>query len=107
MSWRSGLPDGAPGQGLRTAAIGESLTALAPDGGLTSAEAAARLSRYGPNELPRARRTPLWRMIFGQLRDPLVIVLLVAVVLTLATGDWTDAGVIAAVIVLNTAAGVT
>jgi len=79
----------------------------APDGGLSSAEAAARLARNGPNELPRASRTPLWRMIFGQLRDPLVVVLLVAVVLTLATGDWTDAGVIAAVIVLNTAAGVT
>jgi len=31
-------------------------------------------------------------MILGQLRDPLVVVLLVAAVLTLAAGDWTDAG---------------
>ena len=42
-----------------------------------------------------------------QLRDPLVMVLLVAAVLTLATGDWTDAGVILLVIVVNTTAGVT
>ena len=54
----------------------------APTGGLSSAEAADRLARYGPNELPRARRTPLWRLVAGQLRDPLILVLLAAVVLT-------------------------
>jgi P-type Ca2+ transporter type 2C len=46
-------------------------------------------------------------MMVGQLRDPLVIMLLVAVVLTLATGDWKDAGVILLVIAVNTTAGVT
>jgi len=40
------------------------------------------------------------------MRDPLVVVLLVAAVLTLATGDWTDASVILLVIVVNTTAGV-
>jgi Ca2+-transporting ATPase len=99
MSQRSGPSAGAP-------VTGPSLS-VTPDGGLSSAEAAARLARYGPNELPRARRTPLWRMIASQLRDPLVIVLLVAAVLTLATGDWTDAGVIVVVIVVNTTAGLT
>jgi Ca2+-transporting ATPase len=102
MSQRSGPSVGAPGHGRGTASI-----ASAPDGGLSSAEAAARRARYGPNELPRARRTPLWQMILGQLRDPLVIVLLVAALLTLATGDWTDAGVIVLVIVVNTTAGLT
>jgi P-type Ca2+ transporter type 2C len=101
MSQRSGM-SAAPGQGR-----GAVPRAQAREGGLSSAEAAARLARYGPNELPRARRTPLWRMIADQARDPLVIVLLVAVALTLATGDWTDAGVILVVIVVNTAAGVT
>jgi P-type Ca2+ transporter type 2C len=74
--------------------------------GLSSAEAADRLARYGPNELPRARSTPLWRLIAGQLRDPLILVLIVAAALTLATGDWTDAGVILLVIVVNTSVGV-
>jgi Ca2+-transporting ATPase len=68
MSQRSGPVAGAPGQGRGTVPFAE-----APDGGLSSAEAAARLARYGSNELPRARRTPLWRMIAGQVRDPLVI----------------------------------
>ena len=87
MSQPSGTSAGAPGQGRGTALVTE-----APDGGLSSAEAAERLARYGPNELLRARGTPLWQMILGQLRDPLVVVLLIAAVLTLATGDWTDAG---------------
>jgi Ca2+-transporting ATPase len=65
-----------------------------PDGGLSAAEAAERLVCYGPNEMPPARRTPVWRMIAGQVHGPLVIVLLVAAALTVATGDWTDAGVI-------------
>ena len=98
MNARSGRSSGLGGAG--PAVVG-------PDGGLSSAEAAARLVRYGPNELPRARRTRLWQMILGQVRDPLVVVLLVAAVLTLATGDWTDAGVILLVIVVNTAAGLT
>ena len=48
----------------------------------------------------------MWRRIAGQLRDPLILVLLVAAVLTLATGDWTDAAVILLVIVVNTSVGV-
>ncbi len=74
--------------------------------GLSSAEAELRLRRNGPNELPQARRIPLWSLIAAQLRDPLILVLLVAAVLTLATGDWTDASVILFVIVVNTTVGV-
>ncbi|HVB41942.1 MAG TPA: cation-transporting P-type ATPase [Streptosporangiaceae bacterium] len=75
-------------------------------GGLTSAEAAARLASDGPNVLPVARPVRLWRRIVAQLGDPLILVLLVAAVLTTATGDWTDASVILLVIVVNTTVGV-
>ncbi|HUZ37801.1 MAG TPA: cation-transporting P-type ATPase [Streptosporangiaceae bacterium] len=74
--------------------------------GLSSVEAAARLARDGQNVLPPARRVPLWRRVGAQLRDPLVLVLLAAAVLTIATGDWTDASVILLVIVVNTTVGV-
>ncbi|MGA0121783.1 MAG: cation-transporting P-type ATPase [Gaiellales bacterium] len=33
--------------------------------GLTSAEAATRLVRDGPNLLPAARRTPAWRRLLA------------------------------------------
>lgn len=90
--------------GLSTARVSAAATAAE---GLSSAEAAERLGRSGPNALPRARATPAWRLAAAQLRDPLVLVLLAAAVLTIATGDWTDAGIIVFVVVVNTAAGVT
>ena len=74
--------------------------------GVSSAEASARLKRDGPNLLPQKPPVPVWRRVASQLRDPLIIVLLVAAVLTIATGDWTDAAVILLVIVVNTAVGV-
>jgi len=85
---------------LTVSSIGSSST------GLSSAEAAARLAGGGANVLPAARSVPLWKRVGAQLRDPLVVVLLVAAVLTIATGDWTDAAVITLVIVVNTSVGV-
>ena len=79
----------------------------APVCGLTSAEAAARLAADGPNVLPPPPQARLWRRVAAQLRDPLVVVLLAAAVLTSATGDWTDASVIMLVIVVNTSVRVT
>ena len=91
----------AAGPRTRSPSVPEDLAA-----GLTAVQAAARLARDGPNELPKAKATPLWRLIAEQLRDPLILVLLVAAALTLATGDWTDASVIVLVIVVNTSVGV-
>jgi len=88
------------------AAPGAQLSDDLSERGLSSAEAAARLTAGGRNVLPAPRPVPLWRRIAAQLRDPLVLVLLGAAALTLATGDWTDASVILLVIVVNTAAGV-
>ncbi|WP_328724533.1 cation-transporting P-type ATPase [Streptomyces sp. NBC_00259] len=75
-------------------------------GGLSLDEAARRLTFYGPNEIPEEPRTPVWRRVLQQLRDPLILVLLVAAALTIATGDLTDATVILLVIAVNTAVGV-
>ncbi|PBC75849.1 Ca2+-transporting ATPase [Streptomyces sp. TLI_235] len=74
--------------------------------GLEDTEAARRLARHGPNEIQSAPRVPLWSRVAVQLRDPLIMVLLAAVALTLAIGDHPDAVVIALVIVVNTTVGV-
>jgi P-type Ca2+ transporter type 2C len=74
--------------------------------GLSSSEAALGLARNGGNVLPQPRRTPVWRRVAAQLRDPLVLVLLAAAALTIATADFTDAAVIMLVIVVNTTVGV-
>ena len=75
--------------------------------GLTQAEAAQRLEQVGPNEIRQRGRISMWSSIGLQLRDPLVLVLLAACVLTLLTGDFADTAVIAFVVVVNTAVGVT
>ena len=46
--------------------------------GLSSAEAAARLEKYGPNAFTAAATEPRWRAFVRQYRDPMQIVLLVA-----------------------------
>jgi Ca2+-transporting ATPase len=74
--------------------------------GLSAAEARARLAEVGPNRVAMARPVPLWRRIGAQLRDPMIVVLLVAIVLTIATGDHPDAAIIGLVIIANTAVGV-
>lgn len=75
-----------------------------PDG-LTDAEARARLDRHGPNELPRAPE-PSWpRRFLLQFHNVLIYVLLAAGALTAALGDWADAAVIAAVVLVNAVVG--
>lgn len=82
------------------------LTGMASTG-LTTAEAARRLEQSGPNEVRQRGRISLWSSVAGQLRDPLILVLLAACALTTLTGDLTDAAVIALVVVVNTSVGVT
>lgn len=74
--------------------------------GLTDTEAAARLTRGGRNVLPEPPVPGLPRRVLRSLRDPLVLVLLTALALTMATGDWSDAAVIALVILVNSSIGV-
>ncbi|MGW0771158.1 cation-translocating P-type ATPase [Streptomyces sp. NPDC002676] len=50
--------------------------------GLTSAEAAARQARYGPNDLPAVGRVRLWPRLAAQFTDLFAVVLLVASAIT-------------------------
>ncbi|MFF5570169.1 cation-translocating P-type ATPase [Streptomyces luteogriseus] len=90
----------------RFAAKSDLLRGTTPATGLSSDEAARRLELHGPNEIPAEPRTPVWRRVLQQLRDPLILVLLVAAALTIATGDLSDAAVILFVITVNTVVGV-
>ena len=77
------------------------LTALGtdPGRGLDAAEAARRLEADGPNALAEHAGPSPWRVLAGQLKNILVVILLVAIVLSLALGHLVEAiaiGVIAA-----------
>ena len=75
--------------------------------GLTGAEAAARLAEAGPNALPRPRPVSTTERVLAQLRDPMILLLIAAGVVTVVVSDVSDALVIALVVVVNTAVGVT
>src|SRR3954466_4694726 len=49
-----------------------------PERGLTSAEAAERLARYGPNKFTEAKAESRWHAFLRQYQDPMQIVLLAA-----------------------------
>ncbi|WP_231946363.1 cation-translocating P-type ATPase [Auraticoccus monumenti] len=78
------------------------------EAGLTGQEAARRLADHGPNELRGAAPVPLWRRVATQFQEPLVYLLLAAVVVSVvawavegARGVPVDAVVIAVVVLLN------
>lgn len=76
-----------------------------PDTGLSSRQAAACLAQYGPNALPQASAVSFKQHVFEQCRQPLVVPLLVAVLITALLKEWADSAVIAGVVILNTAIG--
>ncbi len=75
-----------------------------PDG-LSPQAVDERRREFGPNVLPAAPPTSLARIILHQFLSPLIYVLLVAGIVSLAIGEVTDAGFIFAVIGLNAALG--
>jgi magnesium-transporting ATPase (P-type) len=75
--------------------------------GLSAEEARRRLERYGPNVIESEQREPWWELLLHQFRDPLIYILLIAAAATLAIRDYTDTGVILAVVLLNAVVGFT
>ncbi len=92
----------------------EVLSELSSDeeGGLSAGEASSRLAQYGPNELEKEEKTPLWKRFFEQMADPMVIMLIVAAAISAITGtiqgesEWADVIIIMAVVIINSVLGV-
>jgi len=73
--------------------------------GLSGAEAAARLGRFGPNRpRPPKRRGPVMRLL-SQFHNVLIYVLLAAALVTAALRHWVDCAVILAVVAINAVIG--
>jgi Ca2+-transporting ATPase len=74
--------------------------------GLTTAEAEARLSQYGPNQLREAPRPGFLALLWDQLNNFVVILLIVASIISALLGDYVEAGAIMAIVVLNSVLGI-
>jgi magnesium-transporting ATPase (P-type) len=73
--------------------------------GITGIEAMLRLERYGANVLPRAEPPGMVRVFFSQFMSPLIYVLVAAAVLSLVIQEWSDAGFITGVLLINAIIG--
>lgn len=76
-------------------------TSIPATDGLSTDEAARRLLQYGPNRLQGAQQRALLLQFFSHFRNPLVLVLLAASVLSAITGDVSSALIIAAIVVMS------
>jgi magnesium-transporting ATPase (P-type) len=74
-------------------------------GGLSQAEAAARLKHYGRNALPESRPPGIVRVFLHQFISPLIYVLVAAALVSMLIQEWSDAGFIGAVLLLNAIIG--
>ncbi len=72
--------------------------------GLTDSEAKNRLDKYGPNELKSAEKESLFMRFLDQMKDPMIIVLLIAAVLSFVSSgftDWVDSVIILLIVIVN------
>ncbi|MBP6945603.1 HAD-IC family P-type ATPase, partial [Patescibacteria group bacterium] len=73
--------------------------------GLTSDEARARLTTYGPNLLPEAEKKHWLAVLFGYFKDFLMVILMIAALISFLVGDVKDAVVILLIVVANALMG--
>jgi len=64
--------------------------------GLSAEQAARRLARDGPNELPRPPRRTAWHILLEVAREPMLQLLVVAVAIYFVLGDMAEASVLLA-----------
>lgn len=69
--------------------------------GLAMQEIPKRLEKYGPNKLKEAEKTPLIEKLINQLKDPLVLILIAAAIISALTDSGIEAIIIIAIVVLN------
>ncbi len=74
--------------------------------GLSSNEASVRKEKYGLNELQEGKKRTFLKMVFDQLNNFVIIMLVVAAIISAFLGEIIDASAIIAIVVLNTIMGV-
>lgn len=73
--------------------------------GLTAQEARERLLNQGPNQIQGHRFPLVWEIIWNQIKSPLVLLLLLAVLISFMVGDWVDALIILVILLTGTCIG--
>jgi magnesium-transporting ATPase (P-type) len=103
---RAGMSTGTGKQVWHVHEVENVLRSLeATEQGLTQGEAAARLEKHGPNQLPQQPPPAWWQILLRQFQSPLIYILVAAAVVAIVAGDFKDAGFIALVLAINALIG--
>ena len=73
--------------------------------GLTNKEAAIRLEKDGPNMLPTTKRKSILKIIFEELTDPIVLLLIVAIIASFIVNEPVDAIAIIFIVLIDLVMG--
>ncbi len=73
--------------------------------GLSQKEFEQRLKKFGPNRLPKKKPFSRLKILFAQIKSPLIYILLVAGIITLFLEDYSDSIVIFGAVLLNAGVG--
>ena len=85
--------------------IENKFTQRTPSSGLTAPEVLTRRMQHGENRLPVERSTPAWTILLNQVKSPLVYIILVAALVSLAAREYSDFAIILAVVVIDVILG--
>ena len=91
---------------MKTAAEVIRLLGTDKDNGLGRREALERKAKYGANRLKDQEKKSVGQMILEQLNDPLILILVVAMAISLMLHEIGDAIIIVTVVVLNATVGI-
>ena len=75
------------------------------DHGLSSAEAEDRLRQFGKNQLKEERPLTRMRVLWNQIRSPLLLLLLFAAVISAVSGEWSDALIVGSIVLATVGVG--
>ncbi len=73
--------------------------------GLTTPLAKQRLDQYGPNRLAEGEKESVWGVFFSQFKDLLVVILIIAALVSMFSGNLESTIVIFAVLIMNAILG--
>lgn len=69
--------------------------------GLTDEEAAIRLKENGENTIKKQKKTSQLIMFLNQFKNPIVIILIIATIISAVTGEWIDASIILLIVLAS------
>ena len=73
--------------------------------GLTKKEVIERQQKYGKNILPKKKSDSIIKIFFNEFKDPIIILLLVAIIVSFAAGEMVDAIAIVFIVLIDAIMG--